>query len=47
MSFEEYVHFTFDRKWLDQAAGEIAADLNPYLTELRKVYVNEIDGHDE
>mmetsp|Transcript_18845 Transcript_18845/g.30951 ORF Transcript_18845/g.30951 Transcript_18845/m.30951 type:complete len:234 (+) Transcript_18845:195-896(+) len=46
VSFEESVEKELQGKWLDQAVGEIAADLNPYLTEMRKVYVKEMDGHD-
>ena len=46
VSFDESVENELQGRWLDKAVGEIAAELNPYLTEMRKVYVNEMDAHD-
>lgn len=46
VSFDESVETELQGRWLDKAVGEIAAELNPYLTEMRKVYVNEMDAHD-
>ena len=47
VSFDESVEIELQGRWLDKAVGEIAAELNPYLTEMRKVYVNnEMDAHD-
>ena len=42
VSFDESVETELQGRWLDKAVGEIAAELNPYLTEVRKVYVNEM-----
>ena len=46
VSFDESVEAELQGRWLDETVSEIAAELNPYLTEMRKVYVNEMNAHD-